>query len=42
MMNPLATAASFAVLLHGDGTFSWTHWDVHPSVLIGCVLLIGG
>lgn len=42
MMNPLATPAALAALLHGDGTFSWTHWDVHPSVLIGCTLLVGG
>lgn len=28
-------------LLHGDGNFSWTHFDIHPSVLIGCILLAG-
>jgi putative membrane protein len=28
-------------LLHGDGNFTWTHFDVHPSVLIGCVLFGG-
>ena len=34
---PLATLA----LLHGDETFSWTTWSIHPSVLIGCILWVG-
>ena len=25
-------------LLHGTGDFSWTAWEIHPSVLIGCAL----
>jgi putative membrane protein len=29
------------VLLHGDETFSWTQWTIHPSVLIGCLLWVG-
>jgi putative membrane protein len=33
----LATLA----LLHGDETFSWTEWTIHPSVLIGCLIWIG-
>src|SRR5687768_10483926 len=32
--SPYATLA----LLHG-GEFSWTRFDVHPSVLIGCLAL---
>ena len=24
------------LLLHGDGDFAWTRFDIHPSVLIGC------
>jgi putative membrane protein len=27
-------------LLHGDETFSWTKWSIHPSVLIGCILWV--
>src|SRR5688572_25899159 len=23
-------------MLHGDGDFAWTRFDIHPSVLIGC------
>lgn len=41
MTNPLAWPTVLAAVLHGDGTFSWTHWDVHPSVAIGCLLLVG-
>src|SRR5688500_16176115 len=25
------------LLLHGDGDFAWTRFDIHPSVLIGCI-----
>jgi putative membrane protein len=28
-------------LLHGNETFSWTTWTIHPSVLIGCILWVG-
>jgi putative membrane protein len=28
-------------LLHGTGTFSWTRFEVHPSVLIGCAIFFG-
>lgn len=28
-------------ILHGTEAFSWSHFDVHPSVLIGCVALAG-
>ena len=28
-------------LLHGDGDFSWTRFEVHPSVLIGCAAFLG-
>jgi putative membrane protein len=35
----IASALSSLAVLHGDGTFSWTHFDVHPSVLIGVVAL---
>ncbi len=31
----------FASLLHGDETFSWTDWTIHPSILIGCLLWVG-
>ncbi len=27
-------------LLHGDGDFAWTRFDIHPSVLIGCSAFI--
>ncbi|MGH7546232.1 MAG: cytochrome c oxidase assembly protein [Gemmatimonadota bacterium] len=30
-----------AALLHDAGAFSWTRFDVHPSVLSGCALLAG-
>lgn len=30
---------SSLAVLHGDGNFSWTHFDVHASVLIGVVAL---
>lgn len=30
------------LLLHGTGDFSWTRFDVHPSVLIGCAALLAG
>lgn len=30
---------SSLAVLHGDGNFSWTRFDVHPSVLLGVVLL---
>lgn len=30
-------------LLHiGSGPFSWTRWELHPSILIGCGLLLVG
>ncbi len=30
-------------LLHGSaGDFSWTRWELHPSILIGCGLLLAG
>ena len=30
-------------LLHGGaGDFSWTRWELHPSILIGCGLLLAG
>jgi putative membrane protein len=30
-------------LLHGGaGEFSWTRWELHPSILIGCGLLLAG
>lgn len=28
-------------MLHADGDFSWTAWPIHPSTLIGSVLLLG-
>lgn len=28
-------------LLHGNETFSWTRWSIHPSVLIGCIAWVG-
>lgn len=30
-----------AMLHPGDGEFSWTRFDVHPSVLIGCAIFLG-
>lgn len=42
MLTIAPALAPLATLLHDDGTFSWTHWDVHPSVLIGCLLFTGG
>lgn len=33
--TPLAAA-------HGDGSFSWTRFEIHPSVLIGCLALAIG
>lgn len=38
MSGALALAA---MLPHGDAAFSWTRFEVHPSVLIGCALLAG-
>lgn len=38
-MLPLTLNAGLA-LLH-DGEFSWASWEVHPSILIGCVLFAG-
>jgi putative membrane protein len=32
--------AAVAVLLHGEADFSWTRWPIHPSVVIGCALLL--
>lgn len=30
-------------LLHGDAAnFSWTRWELHPSILIGCGILLAG
>ena len=29
------------LILHGTGEFSWTNWEIHLSVLIGCVLFAG-
>ena len=37
MQAPFAALA----LLHGEGDFSWARFDVHLSVLIGCVLFAG-
>lgn len=38
----MMTLGSFALaLLHGDGDFSWTRWELHPSVLIGSTLFAG-
>ncbi|HEX7090919.1 MAG TPA: cytochrome c oxidase assembly protein [Longimicrobiales bacterium] len=34
---PASPAATLA-LLHGDGSFSWTRFEVHASVLVGCLL----
>ena len=28
-------------LLHGDETFSWTQWTIHPSIVIGCLVWVG-
>jgi putative membrane protein len=28
-------------MLHADGAFSWTAWPIHPSTLIGSVLVLG-
>ena len=33
--------ASLAAL-HGGADFSWTRWELHPSILIGCGLLLAG
>lgn len=33
--------AATLALLHGDGAFSWTRFEVHASVLIGCLLFAG-
>lgn len=36
------TVGSFALaLLHGDGDFSWTRWEFHPSVVLGTLLFAG-
>jgi len=37
-LNPMVPMLS---LLHGDGNFSWMAWEIHVSVLIGCVILVG-
>ena len=28
-------------MLHGAADFSWSRWPIHPSTLIGCLLLLG-
>lgn len=33
--------ATLAVL-HGGADFSWTRWELHPSILVGCGLLLLG
>lgn len=38
---PLLVPASGAALLHGGAEFSWSRFDVHVSVLVGCVLFAG-
>jgi putative membrane protein len=32
--------AAAAILLHGDGNFSWTRWPIHLSTVIGSALLL--
>ncbi|MBI4409611.1 MAG: hypothetical protein HY561_07870, partial [Gemmatimonadetes bacterium] len=48
-MSPLAfpwlatppSAAAAALALHGASHFSWTRWEMHASVLVGCALFAG-
>jgi putative membrane protein len=37
----LESAFPALAVLHGETGFSWTRWDIHPSVLIGCTLFAG-
>lgn len=34
LLTPMPSAT--LALLHGAGEFSWSRWEVHPSVLVGC------
>lgn len=34
-------SALLGIVLHGAGDFSWTRFEIHPSVLIGCTLFFG-
>lgn len=43
MMAAVPSMVSTLALLHGvAGEFSWTRWELHPSILIGCGLLLAG
>ncbi|MBI4538621.1 MAG: cytochrome c oxidase assembly protein [Gemmatimonadetes bacterium] len=38
-MSAAHAVSGVPVMFHGTGGFSWTRFELHPSVLIGCVLL---
>src|SRR5690606_36198938 len=43
MMAAVPSLVPTLALLHGvAGEFSWTRWELHPSILIGCGLLLMG
>src|SRR5690606_813815 len=43
MMAAVPSLVPPLALLHGvAGEFSWTRWELHPSILIGCGLLLMG